>query len=143
MNRYFLEKIVDVFITMNWWNLGHQFSGEWNHFSNFLSENTCGLSMNLGVMTVRDNLVTRSTLNISKLKRILDASSETGIFHNVIHANGYYRFSYKNEFVKVCLCDSGSILEQYEYLLERNNIRNDDCWIGGILIGMLYLNWKW
>ena len=112
------------------WKISHQFMKEWNQYCNFLAENSEELTLQKDVISVRKDLENRSTLNISKLNRMLDACAQAGLLKNLVHANGNYRFTYKNEYVKSCLCDSGSILEQYVYLQEQKDEESIDCQIG-------------
>lgn len=112
------------------WNLSHQFSREWNQFAMFLAGWAQELHVSLDLDTVRKGIAKRNRLSIGKLNRMLDACADAGVLCNVSHVDGYFHFSYSSEFVKKCMCDAGSVLEQYTYLLERNTSGNIDCRIG-------------
>ena len=58
------------------------------------------------------------------------AFAEEEIIRNWNYGNESYSFAYKSEFVKSCLCDSGSVLEQYTFLQEQDNAGNVDCRVG-------------
>lgn len=63
-----------------------------------------------------------------KLNEILDKLTDAGILMNMVHADGYYRFRYKNEAVREIITDCGSPLELITYLDERD--KSDDCMVG-------------
>lgn len=112
------------------WDLSHQFSREWNQFGNFLAEYAQEMDVSIDLATVRNGIANRTRLSLKKLYRILDACSDTGVLCNFSHTNDYISFSYCSDFVKKCMCDSGSVLEQYTFLQERNTKGNNDCRIG-------------
>lgn len=101
------------------WDLSHQFLREWNQFANFLAEYAQEMNVALDFITVRNGIAKRSCLSIKKLCRLLDACANKGILYNVSHTADLFCFSYCSKFVKKCMCDSGSVLEQYTFLQEK------------------------
>ena len=69
----------------------------------------------------------------SDLNRFVDAFEKCGIVKNVKRTNDRYSFSFKNDMVKGCLLDPGTILELYTYREER--ARSKDCRVG------VHLDW--
>ena len=55
------------------------------------------------------------------------------ILLNIVHTDGEYRFTFKNETIKNCLCEGGSFLELYTYYHEKEN--SDECKTG------VHLDW--
>ena len=70
---------------------------------------------------------------MSELNGIVDDFKQVGILKNVDHKGDRYRFTFKNETVKSCLMDGGSILELYTYKKEKE--RSTDCRVG------VHLDW--
>lgn len=52
---------------------------------------------------------------VSKLNNIVDDLATEGILLDVEHANGRCRFRFKNQSIKECLWEGGSILELYTF----------------------------
>lgn len=110
----------------------------WNAFSGFLGKHMVteyGLQVNVSMDEVQKGLsASRSGLRkLSDLNRLVDELAEAGILKQVNHAGERYRFSFKNETIKSCLMDAGSILELYTYKKEREH--SDDCRVG------VHLDW--
>ncbi|MBR5127255.1 MAG: DUF1887 family protein [Roseburia sp.] len=120
----------DLLNIQSLWDLSHQFSREWNQFANFLAEYAQELNVSLDIPTVRNGIANRTRLNLKKLSRILDACADNGVLCNVSHTDECFSFSYCSDFVKKCMCDSGSVLEQYTFLMEKTTTGNNDCRIG-------------
>jgi len=112
------------------WDLSQMFSREWNQFAMFLAGWAQEANVALDLDTVREGIAKRNRLSISKLCRILDACADAGVLCNVSHTDGYFHFSYASDFVKKCMCDAGSVLEQYTFLQESKIAGNTDCRIG-------------
>lgn len=113
------------------WKLKERFEKEWNQFTMFLARHAQMMTVELSVETVSEDISTRKGIkNLTKLNQILDALAEVEMIRNLKYGNGSYSFTYKSEFVKSCLCDSGSVLEQYTFLQEQNNTGNLDCRVG-------------
>ncbi|MBQ8279599.1 MAG: DUF1887 family protein [Roseburia sp.] len=113
------------------WKINQRFEREWNHFAMFLARYAQEMMVDLSAEIVQADMKTRRSIgSAKKLNQILDACGEAGILRNVKHENGRYSFTYKNEFVKSCMCDSGSVLEQYTFLQEQDNPNNADCRVG-------------
>ena len=70
---------------------------------------------------------------MSELNRIVDDFKQVGILKNVDYKGDRYQFAFKNETVKSCLMDGGSILELYTYKKEKE--RSTDCRVG------VHLDW--
>lgn len=64
----------------------------------------------------------------AKFNEILDALGNAGILADVVHADGRYQLRYKNQAVRECLFDGGSILELYTFLQEAE--QSDECLVG-------------
>ena len=68
-----------------------------------------------------------------KLCDIIDALAAEGILLDVEHANGHFRFRYKNDAIKECLWEGGSILELHTYQKEMGH--SDEIQVG------VHLDW--
>lgn len=71
--------------------------------------------------------------NINKLNEIVDALADEGILLDVEHANGHYRFRFKNQEIKECLWEGGSILELHT--CQKESKTSDECQVG------VHLDW--
>ncbi len=113
------------------WKINQRYEKEWNQFAMFLARHAQDMMVDLSEDVVNADMKTRRSIGTAKkLNQILDACEQAGVLRNVNHERGRYSFTYKNEFVKSCMCDSGSVLEQYTYLLEQDNPGNVDCRVG-------------
>ena len=113
------------------WRINQRFEREWNQFAMFLARHAQDMMVDLSADVVSADMKTRRSIGTTKkLNQLLDACEEAGVLRNVRHEKGRYSFTYKNEFVKSCMCDSGSVLEQYTYLLEQDNPGVVDCRVG-------------
>lgn len=126
-----VEKIYEV--AKDRWDL-------WNPFSQFLRNtltptDTDHLLVQHNARTVINALTaSRTNLNtVNELNDIVDALAKEGILLNVKHSNGQYKFRYKNQKIKDCLWEAGSILELHTYQIE--SINSDECQVG------VYLDW--
>ena len=70
---------------------------------------------------------------MKKLTGIIDSLAMAGLLLDVKHGDGSFQFRYKNELIKSCIWDSGSVLELHTY----KNLAEDfdDCMIG------VHLDW--
>jgi hypothetical protein len=71
--------------------------------------------------------------NIKTLNKLIDKLADVGVLVNVVHTNGKYRFSFKNEEIKNCIWEGGSVLELYVY--QNMKKQSDDCMVG------VHLDW--
>lgn len=120
------------------WSVAKKYREYWNPFSGFLRSNFNseeGLCINISAKRMLSALAASKTkLNKqAKLDELLDALEAAGVLCDVVHEKGKYQFRFKNQFVKDCLWDGGSILELYVYLREKK--KNDDCRVG------VHLDW--
>ena len=105
----------------------------WNPFSDFLKSvliPDANLQVNVKANTVLQVLANsnNSLKTAKKLNCIIDELADEGILLNVKHTDGRYRFCYKNQKIKECLLEGGSILELHVYQCERGEA--DDCHVG-------------
>ena len=120
------------------WNVSKKYSNDWTCFSAFLREHMApagGLDVDRNRDTVeaalkKENSEFRSQ---TKLNDILEELAGIGVLCNLRIDSEKYRFTFKNELVKECLWDGGSILELHTYKNER--ARADDCKLG------VHLDW--
>ena len=63
----------------------------------------------------------------------MDDLAAEGILLDVEHTNGRYRFSFKNQGIKECLWEGGSILELHTFQQQKKD--SDDCRVG------VHLDW--
>lgn len=112
----------------------------WNPFADFLRNimvpidaNT--LQVSKRAQTVITALSTSGTKlkSINKLNEIVDALEEEGILLDVEHTNGHYRFRFKNQEIKDCLWEGGSILELHT--CQKESRTSDECQVG------IHLDW--
>ena len=115
------------------WSVAKNYRELWNPFSNFLKDNfsgEAGLTIRTSAGRMQNTLAASKTKlkTPDMLNELLDALEAAGILFDVIHNSGTYQFRFKNDFVKDCLWDGGSILELYVYLCEKK--RSADCRVG-------------
>ena len=116
------------------WNISKKYGHEWNAFADFMKQ-YCQLEDSLYFVgnagKIEDALKKNNNPRLRTTKKfngMLDDCQRAGILLNVEHRDGLYRFTYKNDSVKSCLCDPGSILELHVFLQERK--KTDDCRVG-------------
>lgn len=121
------------------WQVAGKHADKWNVFSNILKRLVAG-SDELCVSGSYNEILdifkedAYKKLNTPKaFNLILDELSDTGLVSEVKHSDGKYRFKFKNQRVKECLLDGGSILELYVYSQEVDQA--DDCRVG------VHLDW--
>lgn len=115
------------------WKVVQDYAVYWNSFSKFLRENfvpdnnlTVHKSSKYVVDALHNNKNNLTAPGI--LNEILDKLKETGALLGVRHDQGGYVFQYRNEDIKKCLWDGGSILEMYIFRQVQKD--TDDCMIG-------------
>lgn len=120
------------------WQVAKRHWDNWNQFSNFLGKNMVraySLQVDMPMNEVHKALIApySGLRKLSELNDIVDDFMQVGILKDVDHKGDRYRFTFKNETVKSCLMDGGSILELYTYKKERE--RSTDCRVG------VHLDW--
>lgn len=120
------------------WQVAKCHWDHWNQFSNFLGKNLVedySLQVDRSMNAVQKALSApySGIRKMSELNRIVDDLKKAGILKNVDYERERYRFTFKNETVKSCLMDGGSILELYTYKKEKE--RSNDCRVG------VHLDW--
>ena len=120
------------------WQVAKRHWDNWNQFSNFLGKNmvedyTLQVDMPMSEVHKALNAPYSGIRKMSELNSIVDDFKQVGILKNVDHKGDRYRFTFKNETVKSCLMDGGSILELYTYKKEKE--RSTDCRVG------VHLDW--
>lgn len=116
------------------WKVSKSYGHEWNAFCDFLKEH-CQPEDSLDFVgnakKIESALKNNNNPRLKTAKKfigMLDDCERAGILLYVEHRDGLYRFSYKNDSVKSCLCDPGCILELHVFLQERE--KADDCRVG-------------
>lgn len=121
------------------WKVAKKHIDKWNQFSDLLSKYILS-DDNLQVSRQGKSILkTLQTLALSKIQTlkdlidIVDDLGKEGILLNVEHENGKFRFKYKNQRIKECLCEGGSVLELQTFQTQK--IDSDDCRVG------VHLDW--
>jgi len=116
------------------WKVSKSYGHEWNAFADFLKQ-YCQPEDSLyfvgNAKKIEDALAKNNNPRLKTAKKwnaMLEDCQRAGILLDVEHRDGLYRFTYKNDSVKSCLCDPGSILELHVFLQERKT--SDDCRVG-------------
>lgn len=122
----------------NIWIVAKAYSDYWNPFSDFLKahfvpDDNLQVSRRAGTIVNALASSTNKLKSIGKLNQIIDALGDKGILMEITHADGKYRFKFKNEEIKACLWEGGSILEFHTYQREMND--SDECQVG------VHLDW--
>lgn len=133
-NSVFIEDVEKIYqIAKKNWDY-------WNPFADFLRNTMIPVDANTlqvskRVQTVINALATSGTKlkSINKFNEIVDALTEEGILLDVEHANGHYRFRFKNQEIKDCLWEGGSILELHT--CQKESKTSDECQVG------VHLDW--
>ena len=120
------------------WQVAKKYIDYWNPFSDFLRANMmpdANLQVNKRVQTVNNALTTSTTKlkTIRKLNDIIDDLAAEGIFLDVEHSDTEYCLRFKNQRIKECLWEGGSILELYTFHRQKKDC--DDCRAG------VHLDW--
>jgi hypothetical protein len=132
MNQEFIEDVSKI------WDVAKNNEDYWNPFSEFLRKNLVpdkNLEVNYSESFVLKALSLSKTKlnNIKTLNKLIDKLADVGVLVNVVHTNGKYRFSFKNEEIKNCIWEGGSVLELYVY--QNMKKQSDDCMVG------VHLDW--
>lgn len=120
------------------WNVEKKYWDLWNPFSTFLKKEMISdekLMVCRSASSIINSLRRTGTrLDTPKeLNMILDDLQKAGLIKELKHADGKYKFRFKNETIKELLCDGGSVLELHTYENEKDNY--DDCRVG------IHLDW--
>lgn len=115
------------------WTVAKKYWDYWNPLSTFLRDNFGsweGLDINSSAGRMHAALAASKTKlkTPDKLNELLDALQKAGVLLDVVYNKERYQFRFKNQFVKDCLWDGGSILELYIYQCEKK--KSDDCRVG-------------
>lgn len=120
------------------WDVAKKYIDYWNPFSDFLRANMIPDS-NLQVSKRAGTIINALSKSNSKLKTIarlnsiVDELESASVLMDVVHKDGKYRFRIKNQSIKECLWEGGSILELNTFLTERKE--SEDCMVG------VHLDW--
>ena len=120
------------------WEIAERHHTHWNAFSEFLRNNMVpddNLLVHKRAVGVLEALYasTSGVNSLHRLQVILEDLADAGIITGLQYDDDIYEFSFKNEILKDCIWDSGSILELHIYELEKKN--SDDCRVG------VHLDW--
>lgn len=120
------------------WQIAKKHMDCWNPFSEFLRANMIpddSLQVRKRTFKILDALSQSKTdLNTpEKLNEIIDDLAEEGLLLDAEHTNECYRFRFKNQDIKDCLWEGGSILELHTY--HKQKAVSDDCKVG------VHLDW--
>ncbi len=120
------------------WEVARENVEYWNPFSSFIRKyfapvDELQVSKRAGTIVEALNNNEGKLKTVRKLNQIIDSLAERKLLLDVVHADGKYRFRYKNQLIKDCLWDGGSILELHTYQQERKE--SDDCRVG------VHLDW--
>ena len=119
------------------WNVSIRFPEIWNPLSNLCNTLSPSNSLKVNVSTpeLREALEKSSNkLNsLEKLNQLVDALQSEGLLTDVHRDDKTYRFHYKNEHIRDCIWEGGSLLELHTYCAERKI--SDDCKVG------VHLDW--
>ncbi len=112
---------------------------DWNTFADFLRNvmiPVTNLTVHLNTKTVQSNIKATHSPDglLAKVNRILDELAQQGILLDLKHSEGHYHFRYKNQKIKECLWEGGSILELHVFFQEEPKC--DDCQMG------VHLDWN-
>ena len=107
----------------------------WNPFSNLLREvmvpvDSVTFQVSKRAQTVLNALSESNTKlkTVRKLNEIVDSLASEGILLDVDHTDGHYRFRFKNQAVKDCLWEGGSILELHTH--QKEIVHSSECQVG-------------
>lgn len=120
------------------WNMIEKYGAIWNCFCAFLRENLVpdnNLQVTKSAADVLRKLArSNNKLNsVHLLNDILNDLEANGILRGLLYNDEKYEFQIKNQMVKECLWESGSVLELHVYKMEKRIA--DDCRVG------VYLDW--
>lgn len=122
-NREFVDDI------KNLWQICKRYGKHWNVYGKFFRNNA-----DTPIEAVVSSPYAH-TDNISDVWRLLTELQNIGVISKLAKNKQSFRFKYKNQDMKDCLCDSGSILELYSFLTALECNYFDSCDIG------VHLDW--
>lgn len=120
------EFVADI---KNLWQICKRYGKHWNVYGKFFRNNAD---------TPIEAIVSSPyapTDKVSDVFRLLQELENIGAISKLSKNKDCFRFKYKNQDIKDCLCDSGSILELYSYLVAADCNFFDSCDIG------VHLDW--
>lgn len=120
------------------WEIQKKYIELWNPFSDFIRKFFIpdeGLFVSKNEKLIFEKLKNSVTQldTVDELDAILFDLASAGLLLGIIHADGRYDFSFKNEKIKDMLWESGSVLELYAFRQESEV--SDDCRVG------VFLDW--
>ena len=120
------------------WKIAEKHHTHWNAFSEFLRNNMVPddhLLVHKRAVSILEALYasTSGVNSLHRLQVILEDLADAGIITGLQYDDEIYEFSFKNEILKECIWDSGSILELHIYDLVKKD--SDDCRVG------VHLDW--
>ena len=131
-NQEFIDDVAKI------WQISKKYIDYWNPFSDFLRANMVpdeNLRVSKRARTVLNALSESTTKlkTVRKLNAIIDDLSVEGLLLEVQHSDGKYRFRFKNQNIKDCLWEAGSVLELHTFQTQKQN--SFDCRVG------VHLDW--
>lgn len=145
VTNYFLHKEIKGIRTPEFdqdvteiWHVAQKHVKYWNSFSMFLRNHLVPdehLEARKSAIEICNALHESNNQLKSprKLNEILDDLKEAGVLTTVEHTDGRYRVAFKNQAIKDCLWDGGSILELHTFQMLRRDAQDSE-------IG-LHLDW--
>lgn len=120
------------------WHVSKKYMSYWNPFSDFLRKY---LVPDMDLIAMQKTSVIEKALTSSKnrlkskdkFNEILDALEKAQVLEVLKRDENEYRIKFKNEAIKACLWEGGSVLELHTFQMFR--CRGEDCEIG------LHLDW--
>lgn len=120
------EFVADI---KNLWEICKRYGKQWNIYGKFFRNNA---DTPIEAVVSSPYSHTDRVADVYKLLRELEA---IGVISRLSKNKHCFRFRYKNQDMKDCLCDSGSILELYSFLIASECSYFDSCDIG------VHLDW--
>lgn len=117
----------------NLWTITRKYRHKWPYYCELMRkfEPDSGLSVEKeSAAFVKEFQSKQSLGKIKSFKNFLDDCEAYGLLQSVSHENGVFKYTYKNDMLKSCFGDVGSILELYVFLKESQEGENDDCRVG-------------
>lgn len=118
------------------WSVAKKYFAQWNIFSHFLRGNISSdthLNVDEPMDKITKAVSTTQIGSIHRFNQMIDDLQQEGVLRNVKRADGRYKFQFKNDKVKSCLWQGGSVLELYVY--RQHKATCDDCRVG------VHLDW--
>ncbi|MBQ2745807.1 MAG: DUF1887 family protein [Lachnospiraceae bacterium] len=121
-----VEFVTDI---KNLWKICRRYGKQWNVYGKFFRNNA-----DTPIEAVVSSPYTH-TDKVSDVYKLLKELEAIGAISKLTKNKHCFRFKYKNQDIKDCLCDSGSILELYSFLIASECNYFDCCDIG------VHLDW--